>query len=69
MRETRTFRWELHRGQKVWSVQDSGATRIAFEEDVDAASEYVSVEIGANFDGGDKLMFEHSGLGQIGVPS
>jgi hypothetical protein len=52
MRETRTFRWELHRGQEVWSVQDSGATRVAFEEDVDAAREYVSAEIGAEFDGG-----------------
>jgi hypothetical protein len=51
MRETRAFRRELHRGQEVWSVQDSGATRVAFEEDVDAARGYVSAEIGAKCDG------------------
>lgn len=57
-----TFRWELHRGQKIWSVQDSGATRVAFKEDVDATREEVSAEIGTE-SMADKLVVESNGVG------
>jgi len=67
MRKSGVFGWEPHGGQKIGPVKNPRSTGVAFKKYVYAINPSVSmIETKSTVD---KLMVEHSRLGQIGVPS